>query len=94
MMPVQSLLNHQCNARPTATATATHPMEEALRKMKIMRVGIIESIRFKILSRKRLLSKRSFLAQSMERETHHGGTKRHKKMAIKVEKWEVMARNA
>jgi hypothetical protein len=55
MMPVQSLLNRQHNACPTATATATHPMEEALRKMKIMRVGIIKSIRFKFLTRKRLL---------------------------------------
>jgi hypothetical protein len=61
MMPVQSLSNRQHDAPPTATATTTHPMEEALRKMKIMRVGIIESIRFKFLSRKRLLSEQSFL---------------------------------
>jgi hypothetical protein len=64
-----------------ATATATHPMEEALRKKKIMRVGINESIQFKFLSRKRLLSKQSFLAESTERETQNGGTKRDKKMA-------------
>jgi hypothetical protein len=63
----------------TATATATHPLEEASRKMKIMWVGIIESIRFKFLLRKRQKSKRSFLAQSTERETQNGGTKRHKK---------------
>jgi hypothetical protein len=80
MMLVQSLLNHQHNARPTATVTATHPMEEASCKRKIMRVGIIESIRFNFLLRKRLLSNQSFLAQSMERETQHGGTKQHTKM--------------
>jgi hypothetical protein len=65
-----------------ATTTATHPMEEALRKIKIMRVGINKSIRLKFLSRKRLLSKQSFLAQSTERETQNGGTKQDKKMAI------------
>jgi hypothetical protein len=54
MMPVQSLSNCQHDSCPTATATATHPMKEALRKMKIMRVGIIKSIQFKFLSRKRL----------------------------------------
>jgi hypothetical protein len=32
--------------------------------------------------RKRLLSKRSSLVQSTERETKNGGTKRHKKMTI------------
>jgi hypothetical protein len=57
MMPAQSLFNRQHDACPTATTTATHPMEEALHKMKILRVGIIESIRFEFLSRKRLLSK-------------------------------------
>jgi hypothetical protein len=52
------------------------------RKMKNMRVGINKSNQFKFLSRKRLLSKRSFLAQNMERETHNGGRKLDKKMAI------------
>jgi hypothetical protein len=50
--------------------------------MKIMRVQINESIRFKFLSRKRLLSKRSFFAQNTERETQNGGRKQDKKMAI------------
>jgi hypothetical protein len=50
--------------------------------MKIMRVGINESIRFKFLSRKRLLSKQIFLVQNTERETQNGGTKQDKKMAI------------
>jgi hypothetical protein len=58
------------------------PMEEALRKMKILRVGINKSIWFKFLSRKRFLSKKSFLVQSTERETQNGGTKQDKKMAI------------
>jgi hypothetical protein len=57
-------------------------MEEASCKMKIMRVRINKSIGFNFLSRKRLLSKRSFLAQSMERETQNGGTKQDKKMTI------------
>jgi hypothetical protein len=54
-------------------------MEEALRKMKITRVGINESIQFIFLSRKRHLSKRILLAQSTKRETQNGGTKRDKK---------------
>jgi hypothetical protein len=50
--------------------------------MKIMRVGINESIRFNFLSRKRLLSKQSFLSQNMERETQNGGRKQDEKMII------------
>jgi hypothetical protein len=50
--------------------------------MKIMRVGINKSIQFNFLSRKRLLSKRSFLVQNTERETQNGGRKQDKKMAI------------
>jgi hypothetical protein len=50
--------------------------------MKIMRVGINESIRFKFLSRKRLLSKQNFLAQNTERGTQNGGRKQDTKMGI------------
>jgi hypothetical protein len=50
--------------------------------MKIMRAGINKSIQFIFLSRKRLLSKQSFLVQNTERETRNGGRKQDKIIAI------------
>ncbi len=72
----------------SATTTATHPMEEPLHKMKILRLRINESIWFEFLLRKRLLfefssrkrlsGKQNFLAKKMERGTKNGGRQREK----------------
>jgi hypothetical protein len=78
----------------TATPTTTHPMEEALHKIKIMRVGINKSIQFKILSRKRLLkANKAFLCKARKEKPEMAVQSETKKWQ-QVEKLEVMARNA
>ncbi len=80
-MPVQSLLNRQHDNRHYHHHRHCHPSNGGGIVQNENYEGLSNQSNF-FLSRKRLLSKRSYLTQSTERETLNGGTKRHKKMGI------------